>query len=122
MEEKIKADELLSEKELDEVAGGNIIQTKSMLSILNDLGVPGIPENLRLEGEKPGYSLEASQKLKEILSGFGIKFDTPIVADAILDNTYMGKNEAGSWTRIGASEVISRVKAQIVAQTTAPIA
>ena len=122
MEEKIKADELLSEKELDEVAGGNIIQTKSMLSILNDLGVPGIPENLRLEGGNPGYSLEASNKLKDILNGFGIKFDTPIVADAILDNTYMGKNEAGSWTRIGAGEVISRVKAQIVAQTTVPIA
>ena len=122
MEEKIKTNELLSEKELDEVSGGNAIQTKSMLSILNDLGVPGIPENLRLEKGKPGYSPEASQKLKEVLSGFGIKFDTPIVADAILENTYMGKNDQGSWTRISASEVISRVKAQIVAQTTVPIA
>lgn len=118
MEDKIKTNELLSEKELDEVSGGNAIQTKAMLSILNDLGVSGIPEDLRLEGGKPGYSPEASQKLKEVLSGFGIKFDTPLVVDALLDNTYQGKNEKGSWTRISADEVISRVKAQIVAQTT----
>lgn len=121
MEEKIKADELLSEAELDEVSGGNAIQTKAMLSILNDLGIPGIPENLRLEGGSSAYSVDATNKLKDILSGFGIQFDTPVVLDEFIGNTYMAKNDQGSWTRISASEVISRVKAQIVAQTTVSI-
>lgn len=121
MDEKIKASELLSDEALDEVSGGNIVQTKAMLSILNDLGVPGIPENLRLEGGNSGYSVEATQKLKEVLGGFGVIFDTPLVADAILDNTYRIKNDAGSYTRASASAVIDHVKAEILKATTVSI-
>lgn len=121
MDEKFKNDEMLSDEALDEVSGGNIVQTMSMLSILNDLGVPGIPENLRLEGGKLGISVEASNKLSEILESYGAKMVTIPIVDNIIGNIYYLKNDSGSYTQVGADAVISHIKSQILAQTTVSI-
>lgn len=119
MDEKIRANEVLSNEELDKVSGGNIVQVFSMLSVLNNIGVPGIPENLRLEGKSTGDYIQAASKLEEVLESYGVIFNAATaVLDTSLNNSYSIKNDNGSYSKVDAAAVIEHVKAQIVAKTT----
>lgn len=98
--------EIMNDMELENVSGGTTIQTISLLTTLQDIGVKGIPDGLTLKSERDIVfkPIEALNCLSGVLKKYGI--------DSTLSLNFKNKYVIDGRTA-GAKAVVAHIKKQL---------
>lgn len=100
--------ELMNDRDLEMVSGGTTIQTISLLTKLQEIGVPGIPDGLTLKSDRDVIlkGFEAKKCLKGIFEKYGL--EGVLFVNPLMKNKYKLDGK-----KIGAIAVVEHIKKQL---------
>ena len=100
------ANEIINDMELENISGGTNIQTISLLTTLQEIGVKGIHDGLTLKSDRNVVlkAVEAAKCLIDVLKKYGV--------DSTLSATFKNSYRIDGDT-VGAKAVVAHIKEQL---------